>query len=883
MHSKSAKTDDLRDAFLSFFASKGHKIVESDSLVPKDDPTVLFTPAGMNQFKPQFLGLVGDYRRAATSQRCLRTGDLENVGRTPFHHTFFEMLGNFSFGDYFKQEAISWSWEFLTKTLSIGPEKLWVSVYTDDDEAFRIWRETVGVPAERIVRLGDKTNFWPAEAKQVGPNGPCGPCSEIFVDRGVASGCGKPSCTPACDCGRFVEVWNLVFTQFNRTEAGTLEPLPQKNIDTGMGLERLAAVMQGVVSNFETDIFIPIVVELKRIMTEQEWRSGESYAGRPVYAIADHIRAIVFAVYDGVLPSNEDRGYVVRKLIRKGVFESWYRGGRGFLNRLVPVVAQTMRKPYPELVTRQEDIAGIIEAEEKNFIAILDASKALFEEKFSGAAQRRNADETGRIVFRLYDTYGIPRELTVDWLNAKNIPFSQEAFERALGEQKSRSKQQSTMKGDVFDLKELHLDVPATTFVGYEQSEAEARVLKLIKGSVEVAEIVPGDEARIILDRTPFYAESGGQVGDTGVMSASGGRFDVTDTKKSENITVHVGRVAEGVLRKGDPVNATVDGQRRLAIARNHTATHLLQAALRQVLGEHVQQQGSLVAPERLRFDFAHFRQVAAAELERVEEIVNAHIMRNEPLKTAEMSLAEAKKAGALAFFGEKYDERVRMVSVSGISKELCGGTHLSSTGEIGLFRIVQEGSVASGVRRIEAITGAAALQLAAQQQKILSGIASELGVPIEKASHEVGKRLMRIREVEKQLAAARMEALKGSIAETLTTAEVINGVSLIVREYPDAEPEFLRKAVDMIADRLPAEAREAVIVGSSVHPSRISLAMRVKGSLLDASKAIKEIASEIGGSGGGRKDFAQAGGNLPGNREKAIQRLKGLIRQVGK
>ncbi|HTY44936.1 MAG TPA: alanine--tRNA ligase [Patescibacteria group bacterium] len=869
--------DALRKKFLEFFASKGHRIVESDSLVPREDPTVLFTPAGMNQFKKQFLGLITDYTRAASSQRCLRTDDLDKVGKTRGHHTFFEMLGNFSFGDYFKAEAIAWAWEFLTQELKVPPEQLWVSVYKDDDEAYAIWRDAVRVPAARIIRLGDTHNFWPSEAKEKGPNGPCGPCSEIFFDRGKEVGCGKADCNPGCDCGRFFEVWNLVFTQFNRREGGALEPLPQKNIDTGMGLERLAAVMQGVPNNFETDLFRPLLKEIEGGSKKEAPQSKEY-----TYAVADHLRAVVFAIYDGVLPSNEGRGYVIRKLIRKSSLSLRSLGfKKPFLYKLVPILADIMKDPYPELVGRRENIAEVILSEEKGFLATLDSSAALFEEKFRGFTGASASRQVGLVAFQLYDTYGIPFELTKDWLAARGIAVSEDAFDRELDEQKQRSKSQSNMKGDVFDIKDLDLGVKETQFTGYDAYVQEARILKILKDPGEAQLIQKGEEARVVLDRSCFYAESGGQVGDTGRLINGPNVFEVLDTRKSDKVIVHIGRVAQGAFKKSDTVSAEIDVERRLAVARNHTATHLLQAALRKVLGDHVQQQGSLVAQDRLRFDFTHFKDVSQPELDRIEELVNKEVIRDQGLCVTELALAEARKSGALAFFGEKYDDKVRIVSVGDVSKEFCGGTHLSHTGQIGLFKITQEGSVASGVRRIEAVTADAAYRLVKEEEQSLADIAALLGVPIENAYGELEKRLARIRAIEKQLDALKGEALKNSIDSVIKEGQDINGLQLITKDYKDAQMDVLRKAADLVK----AKTSNAIFVGTSGNDRQACVVIAVTQDLcakgIDASKLIKEVASEIGGSGGGRKDFAQAGGSKPENLNKALEKLTRAISQV--
>jgi len=868
------QADLLRKKFLDFFKSKKHKIVESDSLVPKDDPTVLFTPAGMNQFKKEFLGHDSGFKRAATSQRCLRTDDLDKVGKTPCHHTFFEMLGNFSFGDYFKKEAISWAWEFLTKELKIDMDKLWVSVYKEDDEAYDIWKNVIGVPSNKIVKLGDKENFWPSEAKAKGPNGPCGPCSEVFFDFGKDKGCGRPDCNPACDCDRFTEVWNLVFTQFNRREGGSLEPLPNKNIDTGMGLERLAAVMQGKTNNFETDLFAPIIKEINSGL-----RSQVSGAKGLIYAIADHIRAIAFSIYDGVLPSNEARGYVVRKIIRKSTLHLRALGfTHPFLYKLVPVLAQVMKNPYPDLVKRQEEIAQIILAEEKNFINTLNSSDKLFKEKFSAFVQSQDPLLAGKIAFELYDTYGIPFELTQDWLKKNKINISLDAFNKEMSEQKTRSKSQSAMKGDVFALKEVDYGVKATLFSGHKEYSGKGKILKILKGNAEAKKIAAGEEATIILDKTPFYGESGGQIGDTGEIVKGKNIFTVLDTKMAGSVILQIGKVKSGNFKKSDLVAANVNVERRLSIARNHTATHLLQAALRKVLGAHVQQQGSLVAEDRLRFDFTHFKGLSKEEKNRVEEIVNDSIIKNYKVEKKEMTLAQAKKSGALAFFGEKYESKVRVLSIGELSKELCGGTHLDSTGQIGLFKILQEGSVASGVRRIEATTGAFAYKKIKEEEAMIDEVSSLLDVPEDKVAQELEKRARRLKELEKALSAKMMDNIKDSLENLIKGAEEIKGMKVITKTFDNMDMDLLRKNVDLIKEK----TANAIIVLGSNNQGRALLVLGVTQDLcqkgLDASKLIRQIGTIVGGSGGGRADFAQAGGNKPENFEQAFKELRNIL-----
>ncbi len=866
------KADALRNKFLDFFKSRGHRIVESDSLVPGDDPTVLFTPAGMNQFKKQFLGMTADFTRAASSQRCLRTGDLDKVGKTRGHHTFFEMLGNFSFGDYFKEEAILFAWDFLTKELKIAEDRLWVSVYKDDDEAYAVWKDTIKVPAERIIKLGDKENFWPSEAKQKGPNGPCGPCSEIYFDQGKEVGCKEAACDPSCPCGRFLEIWNLVFTQFDRKEDGTLTPLPQKNIDTGMGLERLAAVMQGVSNNFETDLFVPIVKEITSALAPEARSSRE-----PVYAIADHIRAIAFTIYDGVLPSNEGRGYVVRKLIRKSVLHLKSLGiAKPFLHKLVPVLSEAMKVPYPDLNKRRENIAAIILAEERNFIATLASSPAILKDKFAPFVNNPAPEKVGAIAFQLYDTYGIPLEVIQGWLQEHSIEISLESFDEGMSGQKARSKTLSAMKGDVFSVQDLNLQgLPPTVFLGYEQYQVQAKILKLIFS----AQGSGSELASIVLDKTVFYPESGGQVYDSGEIVNGDNRFKISSVKKAEGVIIHEGVIEAGSFKEGDPAEAILDKELRLAIARNHTATHLLQAALRRVLGAHVQQQGSLVAFDRLRFDFTHFKDINRDELDRIEAVVNDYILSNYPVGKKEMSLAEAKQEGALAFFAEKYEESVRVISIDDVSKELCGGTHLDFTGQIGLFRITQEGSIASGIRRIEAVTGKKAYAQVKKQESLLSDIASALKTPPENTARELQKKMEQIKSLEKQLSSLKMKDVKSEVASLLSKASPAGGVKVIAEVMDDFDMDLLRKTVDLIREA--AKEKYVIALGSAKDGKACLVAatnFSDDASGIDASRLIKEVAGEIGGSGGGRKDFAQAGGSKPENLAKALEKLKEII-----
>ncbi|MFZ5800325.1 MAG: alanine--tRNA ligase [Candidatus Omnitrophota bacterium] len=870
--------NELRKSFLDFFGSKGHRIVESDTLVPKEDPTVLFTSAGMNQFKKHFLGLVTDFKRAASCQKCLRTDDLERVGKTAFHHTFFEMLGNFSFGDYFKEEAISWAWEFLTQILKISQDQLWVSVYVEDREAYRIWKDKIGVPTAKIIRLGDKENFWPSEAKTKGPNGPCGPCSEIFFDYGEDIGCKKPDCSPACSCGRFSEVWNLVFTQFNRNDDGQLEPLPSKNIDTGMGLERLTAVMQGVMNNFDTDLFNPI---LDSIITELRVLNGKVSAewrltsGR---ALSDHIRAVVFAISDGVLPSNEERGYVVRKLIRRSIMLAREAGAqRPFLYKLVASVAGVMRQPYPELLQRREDIAQIIKREEESFEKVLREEIPELKEKILAAKERFKevgslAEELGRIAFGAYDTSGVPLTVTETLAAELRLPSPSIAtFNELMEQQKNRSRQASAMSGEVFCAGALRLELPPTEFLGYQTLECGAKILKIIPGR-------PPAEVLLVLDRTPFYAEAGGQVGDSGMIVKPGAKMEVVDTRRIEKVFIHSCRILDGDFKVNDEVRAVVDKARRLSIARNHTATHLLQAALRKVLGEHVQQQGSLVSEDKLRFDFTHFKDIAKEQLFRIEELVNEYILNNDALTVKEMTLAQARQTGALAFFAEKYDEMVKVVSVADYSAELCAGTHLAATGQIGVFKLTGESAIAQGIRRVEAVTGLAAYQRMRKKEEALEIISQDLKVEEDKIPAQLMKMHAKIKDLNKKLTDAKLIVLKNSLADLLAKAKTVAAAKVVVEKFSDADFDFLRLAADLFR----ANLKSGAIILGSIFEDKALLVVSITDDLTkkgwDAGKIIKEIAKVVGGTGGGRPQMAQAGGSQTLRLDEALSKATEII-----
>jgi len=885
------KTDLIRKKFLDFFKDKGHKIVASDYLVPSGDPTVLFTSAGMNQFKKQFLGQITDFKRAATSQKCLRTDDLEHVGRTAVHHTFFEMLGNFSFGDYFKKDAINWAWEFLTVELSLPENKLWASVYKDDDEAYDIWIKDIKLPKSRIVKLGDKENFWPAEAKTKGPNGPCGPCSEIFYDFGKDVGCGKNNCTSACGCGRFAEVWNLVFTQFNRKEDTTLEPLPNKNIDTGMGLERLASVMQGVTNNFDTDLFIPIVNAIKK---EVDVAKVNNEQLTKIRIIADHIRAVTFAICDGVNPSNEDRGYIIRKLIR--ICVNIYRSlGKNdpMLYKIIPVVSDVMKSPYPEMVKRRENISDMVKREEESFLKTLKDKEpelkkdlAKLKVKAKNLSEESLVVELGNLFFTYYDTSGVPVSLSEStasnyFSSATILQSSSNCRLVRMPEQKDRSRAASTMGKDVFSGSDLNLKVKATKFMGYNASDSDSKIIKILSSNnEEVDSAGKQDEVKIVLDKTPFYGESGGQIGDAGSISKKSAKLEVFDTKVFDGVIVHLSKIVEGKFKINDKVKASVNYERRMSIARNHTATHLLQSALKKVLGDHVQQQGSLVAEDRLRFDFSHFKAISKEEFSRIEEVVNGYILDNDKLDCKVKDLEAAKKDGALAFFGEKYSDKVRVVSTGDYSKELCGGTHLNSTGEVGLFSIISESSVAQGIRRIEATTGKFAYKRLKHKEGLIADIEKVLKVEEDKLISQTSKISEALKKAEKSISNLRLEIFKNNLDDVVRRGNVVNAVNVIVQKCEDADFGFLRSAVDMIKKRV----RSSAIALGSVKDEKALLVLGLTDDLtkkgLDASELIKEVAVIVDGSGGGRKDFAQAGGNKKEKLSDALDKAALIIKE---
>jgi len=870
---------EIRAQFFNYFQAKGHTLVESSNLVPRNDPTLLFTNAGMNQFKDTFLGLEKrDYLRAVSSQKCVRAGgkhnDLENVGRTARHHTFFEMLGNFSFGDYFKKEAIAFAWEFLTVELGLSREKLYVTVYTDDDEAAAIWNEQEGVPLERIYRFGEKDNFW-----SMGDTGPCGPCTEIFWDNGPGTGCGSETCAVGCDCDRYMEIWNNVFMQFNRDKDGTLHPLPKPSVDTGMGLERVSAVMQGVTSNYDTDL-------LQGIIRHIESLSGKKYRADPkddvsMRVMADHARATTFLICDGVLPSNEGRGYVLRRIMRRAARHAKMLGvGEPVLYRIVDAVNLMMGDAYPELLEREHYVKKVIQAEEERFAETLDRGLAILNEETATLKARGASVISGEVIFKLYDTFGFPVDLTQDIVEAEGFTLDEDGFALCMERQRSKAREHwkgSGEEGLASIYKELHGSGIRSAFVGYTQQCAFAPISAIIRGGVLVEAAGEGEEVEIVTATTPFYGESGGQAGDTGNFSTGSGHLKVTATARPfTDLIVHRGVVISGSLAVGDAAELEVSGPTRAATARNHTATHLLQAALREVLGEHVKQAGSLVTPDRLRFDFTHFLAMTPSELRQVENLVNGHIMANAQVESVEMAAAEALAGGATALFGEKYGDRVRVVRVGGVSSELCGGTHVRGAGEIGLFKIVSEAGIAAGVRRIEALTGTGALELVHgledESRAILALLKAEGGSALDKVDKLVAAQRELNREIESLQ--ARLNATKS--ADLMQQVRELGGIKVLSVKV-EGDPKGLRELSDTLKERIGS----GVIVLGTADGVKANLLVAVTPDLSSRWKAgdlIKAIAPIIGGNGGGKPELAQAGGTKPGHLAEALEAVYRII-----
>lgn len=870
----SKSTAEIRQAFLDFFHSKGHQVVASSSLVPNNDPTLLFTNAGMNQFKDVFLGLdKRNYSRATTSQRCVRAGgkhnDLENVGYTARHHTFFEMLGNFSFGDYFKHDAIQFAWELLTgeNWFALPKERLWVTVYETDDEAYEIWEKEVGIPRERIIRIGDNKgapyasdNFW-----QMGDTGPCGPCTEIFYDHGDHIWGGPPG-SPEEDGDRYIEIWNIVFMQFNRQADGTMEPLPKPSVDTGMGLERIAAVLQHVNSNYDIDLFRTLIEAVAKVT------GATDLGNKSLRVIADHIRSCAFLVADGVLPSNENRGYVLRRIIRRAVRHGNMLGAKEtFFYKLVGPLIEVMGSAGEELKRQQAQVEQVLKTEEEQFARTLERGLALLDEEL---AKLQGDTLDGETAFRLYDTYGFPVDLTADVCREHNIKVDEAGFEAAMEEQRRRAREASGFGADYNAM--IRVD-SASEFKGYDHLELNGKVTALFVDGKAVEAINAGQEAVVVLDQTPFYAESGGQVGDKGELKGAGFTFAVDDTQKYGQAIGHLGKLSAGALKVGDAVQADVDEARRARIRLNHSATHLMHAALRQVLGTHVAQKGSLVSDKVLRFDFSHNEAMKPSEIREVEDLVNAQIRRNLPIETNIMDLEAAKAKGAMALFGEKYDERVRVLSMGDFSTELCGGTHASRTGDIGLFRIISESGTAAGIRRIEAVTGEGAMATVHAQSDRLNDIAHLLKGDSQNLGDKVRAVLERTRQLEKELQQLKDQAAAQESANLSSKAVDLNGVKLLVSELAGIEPKMLRTMVDDLKNQLGS----TVIVLATVVEGKVSLIAGVSKDVTDRVKAgelIGMVAQQVGGKGGGRPDMAQAGGTDAAALPAALASVQGWV-----
>ncbi|EEC8319525.1 alanine--tRNA ligase [Escherichia coli] len=870
----SKSTAEIRQAFLDFFHSKGHQVVASSSLVPHNDPTLLFTNAGMNQFKDVFLGLdKRNYSRATTSQRCVRAGgkhnDLENVGYTARHHTFFEMLGNFSFGDYFKHDAIQFAWELLTseKWFALPKERLWVTVYESDDEAYEIWEKEVGIPRERIIRIGDNKgapyasdNFW-----QMGDTGPCGPCTEIFYDHGDHIWGGPPG-SPEEDGDRYIEIWNIVFMQFNRQADGTMEPLPKPSVDTGMGLERIAAVLQHVNSNYDIDLFRTLIQAVAKVT------GATDLSNKSLRVIADHIRSCAFLIADGVMPSNENRGYVLRRIIRRAVRHGNMLGAKEtFFYKLVGPLIDVMGSAGEDLKRQQAQVEQVLKTEEEQFARTLERGLALLDEEL---AKLSGDTLDGETAFRLYDTYGFPVDLTADVCRERNIKVDEAGFEAAMEEQRRRAREASGFGADYNAM--IRVD-SASEFKGYDHLELNGKVTALFVDGKAVDAINAGQEAVVVLDQTPFYAESGGQVGDKGELKGANFSFAVEDTQKYGQAIGHIGKLAAGSLKVGDAVQADVDEARRARIRLNHSATHLMHAALRQVLGTHVSQKGSLVNDKVLRFDFSHNEAMKPEEIRAVEDLVNAQIRRNLPIETNIMDLEAAKAKGAMALFGEKYDERVRVLSMGDFSTELCGGTHASRTGDIGLFRIISESGTAAGVRRIEAVTGEGAITTVHADSDRLSEVAHLLKGDSNNLADKVRSVLERTRQLEKELQQLKEQAAAQESANLSSKAIDVNGVKLLVSELSGVEPKMLRTMVDDLKNQLGS----TIIVLATVAEGKVSLIAGVSKDVTDRVKAgelIGMVAQQVGGKGGGRPDMAQAGGTDAAALPAVLASVKGWV-----
>ncbi len=843
---------------MEFFRSKGHEVVDSSSLIPRHDPTLLFTNAGMVQFKSVFLGEeTRSYTRAATSQKCMRAGgkhsDLENVGHTARHHTFFEMLGNFSFGDYFKRDAILFAWELLTDVYGLPKDRLWATVYIDDDEAAALWPELTGIPAVRVIRLGAKDNFW-----QMGDTGPCGPCSEILIDQGESIGCRTPDCKVGCDCDRFLELWNLVFMQFNRDESGTLTPLPKPSIDTGMGLERIAAVLQGKLNNFDSDLFAPVVAAISAKSGIPYNHSRETDVSMRV--IADHLRSAAFLLTDGLMPSNEGRGYVLRRIIRRASRHAKLLGMQGAaLSGLLFSVREAMGGVYPELTTEHDRSAKLLQVEEDKFARTLEQGVRILDGLIEKLQKAGGTTIPGEEVFKLYDTFGFPLDLARDIALDKDLHIDEDGFHREMEVQRERARASWVGEEEAVAAiyKELQSEIGETVFVGYDMTEADAVVKAILKGGKVVTQASAGDEVELFFDRTPFYGESGGQAGDAGQVQGSSFKADVVTTKKEVSLHAHVARIVQGTVKVWDKVKCAVGAAARKSTACNHTATHLVHTALRSVLGEHVKQAGSLVNPDRMRFDFAHFYGLERHEINDIEDSVNAAILENIAVQTEVADIQDAMKSGVIALFGEKYGEKVRIVRVPGVSAELCGGTHCRYTGDIGLFAIVSEGSVASGIRRIEAVTGRAAFELLREKRDELKKIGEML--KSDKPVERLEKVLADLKEREKEIDTIKAKSASQDALTIIDQSRMINGVKVLSARVNDLDPKDLRVLADNIRDRLGS----CVLVLASVKDGQAALVAMVTKDLtgrFSAGDLLKKIAAQVGGRGGGKPEMAQGG-----------------------
>ena len=871
-------SSEIRQSFLKYFENKGHTIVESSSLVPVNDPTLLFTNAGMNQFKDVFLGIDRrSYIRATTSQKCVRAGgkhnDLDTVGRTPRHHTFFEMLGNFSFGDYFKSDAIKYAWEYLTEEVKLPKEKLWITIFDDDDEANQLWQQVAGVPADRIIRMGEKDNFW-----SMGDTGPCGPCSEIHYDRGLEFSCGHPQCgLGVCDCDRWMEIWNLVFMQYNRDEQGVMTPLPRPSIDTGMGLERISSILQGVQSNFDTDLFVPLIDAVEKLTGKKYDRGEGGFAFR---VIADHSRACTFLIADGVLPSNDGRGYVLRRILRRAVRFGQSLGiNEPFLYKNVDVVCEMMAEAYPQLNEKRDFVKDVIRLEEERFLVTLTEGVKKVAEIIKAAQSKGMNAISGEEAFMLYDTYGFPLDLTEDMAEENHFTVDKDGFTRMMEDQRRRGKsahknENAFARDQLFA--ELLQTIPPSSFCGYTRFQDDSQVLAIFKNDERV-EFAADADIIIVTSSTPFYAESGGEVADTGTITAAGGQMEVIDVQKIAGWILHFGKLS-GSMHQGDEVRMELDSARRMDISRNHTATHLLHRALRMTVGEHAQQKGSLVEPERLRFDFSHLSSLSDEELSQVENIVNEAILTMYPVTTSLNSLDKAREMGATALFGEKYGDEVRVVEVADFSMELCGGAHVTNTGQIGLFKIISEGSVGSGLRRIEAMTGRAALQYLNHCENQLKSAATILRTVPTEVPGRIENLNQNLKEKEKEIEALKARLSKASVEEILEKAYEYNGAKILIAATDSADANNLRQNAEMLKDKLGS----AVVILAAIIEDKVALAgfadKETVSRGIHIGKIIGAAAKITGGGGGGRPDMAQAGGKDIAKIQEALDTARKMV-----